>query len=337
MRPSFNPRLINDPFADPGLYIPFLFEKKAILFDLGDLSCLTSKDLLKIEHVFVTHTHMDHFIGFDSLLRLFLGREKMLHFYGPPGFYKYVEGKLNGYAWNLVNEYENNLILRITEVHENFTLTRSCACKDGFKNEEAFLSEPFSGVLLKTPAFSIESALLDHRIPCLGFSLIENFYVNIKKVGLKRLGLEIGPWINDFKRALYDKRELNEAFTVKWKEKSNVIIEKIFNLGALAKEIAIISQGQKIVYITDIINSPENRKKILKLAKGADHLFIESAFMDCDKETARKKHHLTSKEAGEIAREAQVKRFTIFHFSPRYTYKAEELQKEAMEAFLKTK
>jgi len=337
MRPSFHPRLINDPFSDPGLYIPFLFEKRALLFDLGELNSLTPKELLKIDHVFVTHTHMDHFIGFDTLLRIFLGREKVLHFYGPPGFFGHVEGRLSGYTWNLVREYENNFILKVTEVHEDNTLTRTYACREGFRPEEATAQEPFSGVLLKTPAFYVEAALLDHRVSCLGLSLVENFYVNIIKEGLKRLGLETGPWINDFKKALYDKRDMNEPFSVTWKEKGNVIRKKEFMLGDLAKEIALISPGQKIAYITDAGGSPENRTKILNLAKGAEHLFIEAAFMDCDSDTARKKHHLTAREAGEIAGEAGVKRFTLFHFSPRYSYKAEEIQREATGAFVKTR
>ena len=102
MRPSFTPRLINNPFSDPGMFVPFLFEKRALMFDLGDLHALSPKDLLKVTHVFVTHSHMDHFIGFDILLRPFLGREKRLHLYGPPGFLNNVEGRLAGYTWNLV-------------------------------------------------------------------------------------------------------------------------------------------------------------------------------------------------------------------------------------------
>ena len=49
------------------LFIPFLLEKRAVLFDLGDIHSLSAKDILKISHVFITHTHIDHFCGFDML------------------------------------------------------------------------------------------------------------------------------------------------------------------------------------------------------------------------------------------------------------------------------
>ena len=169
MRPSFHPRLINDPFSDPGLFIPFLFEKKALLFDMGELYSLPSRELLKISHVFVTHTHMDHFIGFDTLLRVFLGREKVLHIFGPPDFFSTVQGKLTGYSWNLVNEYDNNFMIKATEVHPEKTLTRTYSCHEHFRSDEnVIIEEPFSGILINDVSFHVETVLLDHRIPSPG-------------------------------------------------------------------------------------------------------------------------------------------------------------------------
>ena len=48
---------------------------------------------------------------------------------------------------------------------------------------------------------------------------------------------------------------------------------------------------------------------------------------------ARKKYHLTAKEAGELAAKAEAKHFRLFHFSPRYKGRAAELEKEAREAY----
>jgi ribonuclease Z len=333
MRPSFHPRLTNDPFSDPGLFIPFLFEKRALLFDLGELHGLSPRDLLKVSHVFVTHTHMDHFIGFDTLLRVFLGRDKELHLFGPEGFFRHVEGKLAGYTWNLVHEYQTDFTLKVTEIHSDKTLTRTYVCKDRFRSRVNPVEEVFTGILLREPSFLVEAAWLDHRIPCLGLSLKENFYVNINKQGLRELGLPVGPWLTRFKKALYEERDPKGDFIVTYEKEGIVTKERKFILGELARQIATVSPGQKITYITDIAGSSENYEKAIRLAYNSDHLFIEAAFLDRDKNAAREKFHLTAKEAGKLARLAKVKHYTLFHFSPRYDHMVKEIEKEAKEAF----
>jgi ribonuclease Z len=333
MRPRFHPRLINPPLADPGLFIPFLYEKRAILFDLGDLQVLTPRDLLKITHVFVTHTHMDHFVGFDQLLRVLLGREKELHLYGPPEFLKRVEGKLAGYTWNLVEEYPYQLKLNVTELRPNKKLTKRYTCQDRFLPDKEVKESPFTETLLREPSFFVEAALLDHRIPCLGLSFVENFSININKERLNDEGLAVGAWLNRFKRALYAKDDPKTPFVVTWSEARKGKRERTFALGDLASKIAIISPGQKTTYITDIIGSPENMERSVMLAKDADHLFIEASFIERDKEIAKRKYHLTAREAGLIAKRAGVKHMTLFHFSPRYAGQEGEIWKEAMEAF----
>ena len=116
MAKYFDPQLVNGPFDDPGLYVDLVFERRALLFDLGDITALAPRKLLRIAHVFVTHRHMDHFIGFDQLLRCMLGREKTLGIWGTPGLVDAVESKIKAYTWNLVQGYEGNLILRVTEL-----------------------------------------------------------------------------------------------------------------------------------------------------------------------------------------------------------------------------
>ena len=330
MRPSFLPRLVNGPFDDPCLYIPFLYEKRAVIFDLGDVFSLSTRDILKISHVFITHTHMDHFIGFDRLLRLSLGRDQDLFIYGPENFIKNVEGKLAGYSWDLVNNYTNLLTLHVTEVHDDHLVTKDYICQNGFIPASKTVKHPFNESLYKEPSFSVFTRILDHSIPCLGFTLKERFHVNIKKDAVADLGLEVGPWLSEFKQALFDNQNPDSEFEVNCGQNQH---KKKFVLGDLAKQIALITPGQKISYIADVGYNKSNIQKIVELVKDSDHLFIEASFLEKDKDVAEIKCHLTARQAGFIAGKAKVKQLTPFHFSPRYQGQGHLLEQEAMEAY----
>jgi len=332
MRPAFHPRLINSPFADPGLFISFLFENRAILFDLGDIHSIPAKDILKISHAFITHTHMDHFVGFETLLRLFLGREKYLHLYGPEGFIKNIEGKLAGYSWNLVNNFQNQFVLDVTEVHSTHLLNNLYVCQNGFSRSYPKPNKHrFNGILLDESGLSVSAMLLDHKIPCLGFSIKERFHINILKDNLERLGLEIGPWITQFKQALYEGVDSNSLFEIQY-GKGNAERAQ-FVLGDLKDKIARITPGQKVTYIVDVAYTEGNTGKIIPFAKDSDHLFIEAAFLEKHKHIARQKHHLTARQAGCLAGKAGVKQFTPFHYSPRYKGEEHLLIQEAADAY----
>src|SRR5947209_11438619 len=125
------PRLINDPFSDPGLLIDFRFGRRAILFDLGDIHALASREVLRITHVFVSHAHMDHFAGFDRLLRLCLGRPMPVQLVGPDGFIDRVRHKLGSYTWNLLDDRAPDFSILALDFYGR-RLSRACtfrACK----------------------------------------------------------------------------------------------------------------------------------------------------------------------------------------------------------------
>ncbi len=333
MRPSLLPRLVNGPFEDPVLFIRFQFQNKAILFDLGDIHALSTRDILKLSHVFVSHTHMDHFTGFDRLLRIFLGREKQLQLYGPRGFIRNIEGKLGGYQWNLVDNFTNRFSIKVTEIRMDRHLTMTYRCQNRFKpDSETPAVLPFLPVLLQEPAFSVSTVLLDHRIPCLGLSIQEKFHVNIKKDALAGMGLDTGPWIQTFKQALYETLPLDTPI-----ETCCLDTTRRYSLGTLRNRIAVITPGQKITYVTDVLYSPENIAKIIAFAKGSDRFYIEAAFLEADAHIAAKTYHLTAKQAGEIAGRAGVKKIVPLHFSPRYSDHAHRLEKEAQTAFKEIK
>jgi len=120
MKPTFIHHLVNSPFEDPALFVRIMREKRAFLFDIGNIERLNPGDLQKITDVFVSHTHVDHFIGLDTLLRAILRREVPLRIYGPSRISDCVEGKLRGYTWNVIHEYPLKIdVFSIDDRHMN--------------------------------------------------------------------------------------------------------------------------------------------------------------------------------------------------------------------------
>lgn len=329
MKPLLHSFLINGPFDDPGLCIEIQWARRAILFDLGDLSNLEPARLLKVSDVFVSHTHMDHFAGFDHLLRIVLNREKGLRIYGPPGIINNMEGKLRGYTWNLTQGYP--LCLQVAEVHADRVIKAEFHAKDGFRRHDTG-SLPFSGTLLEEDMFTISCRHLDHKIPSLGFALKERFHININKDKLLTLALPVGPWLRDFKKALWGGRPEDEPFSVDWEEDGQRR-SRDFLLGELKELIAVVTEGQKISYIVDAVYHQENEEKIVSLTRDSDILYCEAAYLDQDKDIALERGHLTARQAGELARKAGAKELTILHFSPRYKDNPQALYQEAQQAF----
>jgi len=334
MRPIFQPYLVNGPFADPALYVDLLFERRALLFDLGDIAALPPRKLLRISHVFVTHTHMDHFVGFDRLLRVCLGRERPLTLFGPPGFIDQVQHRLASFTWNLVENYSADLAIAALEVSgDGSQLSRAdFNSRDRFTRHDGGTTALEDGLLLDEPAFRVRCAVLDHQIPCLGFALQEAMHVNVWPNRLEELGLAPGAWLRGAKRAILAGASDDTPIAARRPE-PGAMREQSLPLGTLRHAALQCVPGEKIAYVSDVAAHAENERRIVHLAAGADLLFIEATFLERDAAEARRKSHLTAHDAGRIARAAGARQLVPFHFSPRYTGMEPTLSAEARAAF----
>ncbi len=331
MNPAFTARLVNGPFGDPGLYIHLRWEGRALLFDLGQNEAFPSAELLRVTHVFVSHCHIDHFIGFDRLLRLFLAREKTLHIFGPPGIIDCVAGKLRGYTWNLVDNY--GFAIEAHEVALDEVRRALFPAAQAFHPEMLPARPLVDGVLIDELAFLVRVAHLDHKIYSLGFALEEKSHFNVDKDLLDRLGVPTGPWLSEVKRALRREEPDDFVVTAKWREKDGAERQRDFPLSEVRDQLIKETRGQKIAYVVDTLYSPENAARIAALAHGADLFFCESPFLNEDEDQATKRHHLTARQAGLLGRAAAAKKLVVFHFSPRYAGQAERIYREAQDAF----
>jgi ribonuclease Z len=322
----FQLRLVNDPFGDPGLLLDLNFGRRALLFDLGDLSALSPREVLRVTDVFVSHRHMDHFAGFDRLLRLGLNRPRTLRLVGPEGLVAGVRAKLDAYSWNLLGEGSADFRLLVAEfVDDRLGPWTRLAARDAFRPGDGSPAGLAPGLVHSEPDFEVQAAILDHGLPCLAFALQERLRVNVDPASLARLGLVPGPWLTAAKSALR-RGDPDDTLTETGQGRS-------FPLGELRDRLFRIAPGQRVAYVTDAAFTEENAARIVALARDADQLMIEAAFLHADADQAAARRHLTAHQAGTLAGAAGAKRLTVFHHSPRYVGQGDLLAAEAQAAF----
>lgn len=332
MRTLFEPRLVNDAFGDPGLYIDFRDERRALLFDLGNISVLPPRKLMRLSQVFVTHTHMDHFSGFDHLLRVLLGRKAGVALFGGPGFIAQVEHKLRAYSWNVVQRYEVELVLDVHEIGiDGRTQRARFSSRTGFARTALAALEPADDVVYEEAVFRVRGRFVDHGIPCLAYVVEEKARVRVAKDGLAALGVSTGAWLRELKQAVLTGAPGEAPILVRWRDRhgTHAMTRTVDELSPLVLDVV---PGQRIGYVTDLRYTEPNVQTLSRLLAEVDLLFIESVFLDEDADHAARKNHLTARQAGEIARRVGARSVVPFHFSPRYEHRAAALIAELQAA-----
>ncbi|HYZ65061.1 MAG TPA: hypothetical protein VE650_21635, partial [Acetobacteraceae bacterium] len=167
MTPTLHARLLNGRTGDPGLYVEILHQSGAFLLDCGDLSALSPRHLLRVGVLAVSHAHMDHWAGFDRLLRVLIGREKTVSVIGPEGFAERLHHRLQAYTWNLADRIAADLVFEVTEIAGTGTWRRART-----RLHRGFALEPLApavagGVAARIGQVRLRAAVLDHGIPSL--------------------------------------------------------------------------------------------------------------------------------------------------------------------------
>ena len=331
VRTTLDVRLVNADAFEPGLVVDVRDEKRALLFDLGEIGHLAPRVLLRVSHAFVSHTHMDHFAGFDHLLALGLGRMKRLVLWGGPGFVDQIEHKLRAYTWNVVHRYEVPMTIEAhalgsdgTRTRATFDSTQRFARSDGAAENG---DEAVVAVLLDEPLFRVSACIVDHEMPVLAFAIDEKAQVRVAVDRIAAMGLATGAWLRTLKHAVLASVPDETPIDLVWRDRDGEHAERR-SVGELRPLVLDTIPGRRIGYVTDLRFTPDNVERLALLLDGVDVLHIESVFLDRDRDQALRKNHLTARQAGEIARRVGAKKVVPFHFSPRYRGDEAELRRE---------
>lgn len=137
-------------------------EERAFLIDCGEGTQVQLRKakarFSKINHIFISHLHGDHFFGLPGLIASFrlLGRETPLHIYGPKGIKEMLE-----------------TIFRITETHKGFELVYH------------ELESKKSVKIFEDSRIEVFTIPLNHRIYCNGYLFREKVkerHLNMKEI-----------------------------------------------------------------------------------------------------------------------------------------------------------
>jgi ribonuclease Z len=319
---------VNGISGDPAVVIGIPNYGSSVLFDAGTLEKLTAKELLRIRTICVSHAHVDHFIGFDRIIRVNIPHFRTIDVVGPAGIADQVRAKLLAYTWNLLEA--NQINYRVHEVHPDGTcLTFSISSNDHFlKNltSETRSKDDAAGVTIPLfgEEFVVSAIVLDHGTAVCGFSLKLPDSFAVSNAAIECLGIAPGAWIGDLqKMATYG--EIAGSIDLPGGVRGDAV--------TLANSILTRRRGEQITYVTDIVFSSENLSRLKSVFSGSDTLICEANFRDEHRGRAAQKKHLTTKQAALIAVSLGCRVFEIFHLSNIYANDFDRNVREAAEFF----
>jgi ribonuclease Z len=308
--------LVNGVFGDPLLHWRLRHRKRSLLFDLGEAGRLPARVAHQVTDVFISHAHFDHIAGFLWLLRSRIGVLHVCRLYGPPGLTEHIQSFIHAIHWDRIGA--GGPRFEVTELHGD-RLVRA-GLQVGRADVEPLLQvETEDGLLLDDADFRVRATTLDHGIPVLAFAVESPRSLKVRKDQLAAMGLPVGPWLGKLKACI---ARGDGAALLELPDGRRA------PAAALAEQLLLIRPGEKLVYATDLADSPDNRTRLTRLAQAAQTFFCEAVFTQDDATQAERTRHLTARACGEIATAAGVQRLIPFHFSRRYEDEPERIYHE---------
>jgi ribonuclease Z len=314
--------LVNGSTGDPVLFVDYPGKDDAFLFDGGDNARLPLERLRDLQAVFLTHFHIDHFAGFDRVLRANLDADKTLFLFGPETTIERVYRRIK--AYDIQHFPFQKLVISATELLTGRKRTALLDCREGFPPPQV-KEEKWKGSLIYENAnLTVEAAPTDHTCPGIAYALVERTGYHPDPAKLAAGALRPGSWVEKALTLLRSGAPPETELTIDGGK---------FTLGTLGEQYFAVSKGSRIAYVTDTAWSAAVQPGLLKLAKNASRLYCDSYYAHADLKRAGQYRHMTATHTAEFATRAKVDQLILMHFAPRYAGKYEALVEEARAIF----
>lgn len=167
------------------------------------------------------------------------------------------------------------------------------------------------GLIFSDETFEVHMATLDHTIYCMGYRVVEKDKKGeLDAEALKAAGVPFGPLFGRVKNG------------------QDIEID-----GKVIKATDYIGPDKRGRVVT-ILGDTRQTDQAIRLAIGSDLLVHEATYEASEGKIAKSHGHSTTKQAAEVAKQAQVKRLLLTHISARYVGPlVSQLVKEAKATF----
>ncbi len=317
--PTFFAGLLDDPL----LLLRTRPNGRHLLFDCGQIHHLAKRTFTNLDAVFISHAHMDHWMGIDAVVRQLIAAGKTVDIYGGPGLADKFEHRLRGYDWNLAEDYWSSFQVR--EIHSDRITCDLFSGADSFLRRRREAEERQGDLIYRNDFVEVLSICCDHRVDSHIFRINERPAYQIDRGKLEQMNLRPGAWLGDLKRCFLQRHDYPAELKIPAGAEQELVVDDVRGLvTALMKP----QRKHSIGYISDIGFNPENRRKILELMAGIDLLVCECTFLHEAKERARASWHLCTDDVNELLAALKPRFFLPMHLSRSYRRRSGELYRE---------
>lgn len=322
LRPFFLAGLIEDPL----LLLRTINAGPSILVDCGHLTHLAKRVLKSVGYIFVSHAHMDHFIGIDQFTRHVLVSGKTIILFGPAGIASKLQRRLDGYDWNLVHPCYCGF--EVHEIHSEHIDVFVVSGKDGFSCRFSHRLPRNSKTVFENGNVSVEAEVCDHKIPVIIYRFNETPPFAIDDSKLTLLGYHKGAWISDLKSWYYGESKRVSTLSVPHVTGTSPHQSLTIDASVLYEQIKKRTRSLSIGYISDIGNTSSNIEKVKSLMADVTLLLCECTYLRAQKQKARVSFHLCSDDVNYLIDAIRPDFLLPIHLSKTYLHRSHLLYQE---------